>query len=352
MKNLSRKHFLMQLSIVSGGFMFGKIPYSAKENDNKILEGVRSFFNMVANKDGTFRPGIPTDYMGKSDTGLSGIAAPTYAVVVHKTFGWELPFEEATIDFFLSSQRSDGAFYSTTGSRDPQTPLSKLYNTVQSVTALKILGVKPTYDPMPVIEYFFKGNRFQELPLYTTSFFALFFSAWNEKMPAYIDQKMRSYLNEKQKTDGYIGNHVASTFHAAHYYRLTGRETPMAKEMVNRVLKDQKSDGSWSLNTPDYDVHAAFDALFILCQVGGKGRKREIKQAYQSATDWILKCQNMDGGFSHFPGNAPSDVDAVYFHIGGLVQAGYLKPIKGIENEEIYGWGHLMDPDKTYNCLL
>ena len=81
-------------------------------------------------------------------------------------------------------------------------------------------------------------------------------------------------------------------------------------------------------------------------------RKMEIKQAYQSATNWILKCQNQDGGFSHFPDNAPSDVDAVYFHIGGLVESGYLKPVNGIKNEEIYGWGHLMDPDKTYNCLI
>lgn len=349
---LKRRLFIAQLPIISGSILMGDFQFPQKTNANKVLKGVRSFFKKVANEDGTFRPGISPDYSGMSDTGLSGIAAPTYAVVVHNTFGWELPFEEATIDFFLSSQCADGAFYATTGSRDPNTPLSKLYNTVQSVAALKILGVEPKYDPMPVIEYFFKGTRFQELPLYTTSFFALFFSAWNKKMPSYIDEKMRSYLKEKQKADGYIGNHVASTFHAAHYYRLIGEETPMAEEMVDRVLEDQKSDGSWSLNTPDYDVHAVFDALFILHQVGGKDRKREIKQAYRNATNWILKCQNEDGGFSHFPGDAPSDVDAVYFHIGALVESGYLKPARGIVNEEIYGWGHLMDPDKTYNCLI
>lgn len=230
-------------------------------------------------------------------------------------------------------------------------PLAKLYNTVQSVAALKILGLEPKYDPSPVIDYFFQENRFQELPLYTTSFFALYFSAWSDNMPSYIDEKMRTYLTDNQMADGYIGDHVASTFHAAHYYRLIGEETPMASEMVQRVLNDQKKDGSWFLNPPDWDVHAAFDALFILKQVGGKGRRKEIKKAYRKATDWILSCRNPDGGFSHFPGNEPSDVDAVYFHVAGLVESGYLTPVKEIENEEIYGWGHLMDPEKTYSCL-
>lgn len=348
----NRRRILKSVPVLAGGLAVGNFGFLPVENKAKILDGVRSFFIKVANEDGTFRPGIPADYPGMSDTGLSGIAAPTYAVVVHKTFGWELPYEEATIDFFLSSQRSDGAFYAKTGSRDPHTPLSKLYNTVQSVAALKILGADPWYDPMPVIEYFFEGKRFQELPLYTTSFFALFFSAWNKRMPSYIDEKMRAYLKDEQKADGYIGNHVASTFHAAHYCRLIGEETPLAEEMVTRVLKDQKDDGSWSLNTPDYDVHAVFDALFILRQVGDKKRKRQIANAYRKATNWILECRKDDGGFSHFPGKAPSDVDAVYFHIGALVESGYLKPVKGIEDEEIYGWGHLMDPDKTYNCLI
>ncbi|MBD3626768.1 prenyltransferase/squalene oxidase repeat-containing protein [Cyclobacterium sp.] len=343
----------MQLiPLFTGGVALGDVGLLTIDGKNEVLKGVRSFFKKVANKDGTFRPGVPTDYPGNSDTKFSGIAAPTYAVVVHKTFGWELPYEQETIRFFLSCQKEDGAFYAPTGEGDMEQPLAKLYNTVQSVAALKILGKEPRYDPSPVIDYFFQENRFQELPLYTTSFFALYFSAWKDKMPSYIDEKMRMYLKGNQTADGYIGDHVASTFHAAHYYRLIGEETPMAAKMVNRVLKDQKTDGSWSLNPPDWDVHAVFDALFILKQVGGNSRKREIKQAYRKATDWILSCRNPeDGGFSHFPSNEPSDVDAVYFHVAGLVESGYLKPIKGIENEEIYGWGHLMDPEKTYSCL-
>jgi geranylgeranyl transferase type-2 subunit beta len=349
--NFSRRRILQLIPILTGGVAAGDFNLLRHDNEKKVLEGVRSFFKKVANEDGTFRPGIPKDYPGNSDTKFSGIAAPAYAVVVHKTFGWELPFEQETIDFFLSCQKKDGAFYAPTGEGDMDLPLAKLYNTVQSVAALKILGIEPAYDPAPVIEYFFKDKRFQDLPLYTTSFFALFYSAWDKKMPSGADEKMREYLKESQAADGYIGDHVASTFHAAHYYRLINEETPMAEEMVNRVLKDQKSDGSWSLNPPDWDVHAVFDALFILRQVGSKNRRKEIKQAYRKATDWILRCQNQDGGFSHFPGDDPSDIDAVYFHVGGLVESGYLKPVRGIEKEEIYGWGHLMDPDKTYNCL-
>ncbi|MDO6437838.1 terpene cyclase/mutase family protein [Cyclobacterium sp. 1_MG-2023] len=350
--SISRRKVLQLIPMVTGGVAMGDLEFLALDNQKKILEAVRSFFKLTANHDGTFSPGLPKGYEGNSDTKFSGIAAPTYAVVIHKTFGWELPYEQETINFFRSCQKEDGAFYAPSGEGDMETPLAKLYNTVQSVAALKILGVEPKYDPMPVIEYFFKGSDFQELPLYTTSFFALFFSAWDEKMPAHIDNKMRRYLRENQTEDGYIGNHVASTFHAAHYFRLIGEETPMAEEMVSRVLNDQKEDGSWSLNPPDWDVHAVFDALFILKQVGNKQRKKEIKQAFQKAKNWILKCQNEDGGFSHYPDSGPSDIDAVYFHVAGLVECGYLKPQKGIVNEEIYGWGHLMDPDKTYNCLV
>ena len=72
-----------------------------------------------------------------------------------------------------------------------------------------------------------------------------------------------------QDDDGYIHDHVAATFHAAHYYRLIGEETPKAEAMLKRVLRDQKADGSWMLNPPSRDRHATFDAAFILRQLGG-----------------------------------------------------------------------------------
>lgn len=348
MKTLNRRNFVIWSSIFAGGLSLGFNYTQSKEQ--KVLNGVYNFLHLVANKDGSFRPGIDVNYKGKSDTELSGIAAPTYATIICKTFGWNLPYPKKTIEFLHSCQKKDGAFYNLTGKMDPNSPLAKLYNTVQCTVALRLLGEQPLYDPMPIILGFFKDDEFKKLPLYTTSFFALFFSAWQEKMPDYIDKLMSRYILDRQKEDGYIGNHVASTFHAAHYFRLTGRPTPLSDMMVDRVLKDQKEDGSWHLFSEDYDVHACFDALFILHQLGNPSNTN-IQKAYQKATEWILRCQKTDGGFSHFPGNAPSDVDALYFHIGGLVQAGYLKAIPELKNEEILGWGHAMHPQKRYSCI-
>lgn len=169
-------------------------------------------------------------------------------------------------------------------------------------------------------------------------------------MPAYIDQRMREYILEIQKEDGYLRDHVASTYHAAHYFRCIGQPTPKADEMVERVLRDQKADGSWSIKEPDWDVHACFDALFILRQLGRPNDPR-IQTACKKATDWILKCRKSDGGFSHYPDMVHSDVDAVYFHTGGLVETGYLQVRGDLENEEILGWGHAMIPGKKYSCL-
>ena len=348
MINLNRREFISQTAVCAGGLSLGL--YSCSQNTHDVLKGVQRFLYNVANTDGSFRPGIDPNYLGTSDTGLSGIAAPAYATILCTTFGWSLPYPERTKEFFISCQKPDGAFYAPTGSMDQNAPLSKLYNTVQSTVALRLLGMRPKYSPMPVIEYFFKNGEFMDLPLYTTSFFPLFFSAMGQKMPDYIDKRMRDYILNEQKEDGYLQNHVASTFHAAHYFRLIGLPAPKADAMVKRVIRDQKEDGSWHLMEPDWDVHACFDALFILCQLGDPNDPR-IKKAYKKATNWILQCRKSDGGFSHFPDEKISDVDAVYFHVGGLVETGYLQMQKNLQNEEILGWGHAMNPEKKYSCI-
>jgi geranylgeranyl transferase type-2 subunit beta len=348
MINLNRRKFIRQTAIFAGGLSLGL--NSCNNPSKEVLDGVRSFIKSVANPDGSFRPGIDPGYPGTSDTGLSGIAAPAYATILSSTFGWTLPYPEKTIEFLTSCQKSDGAFYAPTGSMDQNGPLAKLYNTTQGIVSLRLLGQKPVYDPMPVIDYFFRNSEFMELPLYTTSFFPLFFSALDRKMPDYIDSRMREYILREQKEDGYLSNHVASTFHAAHYFRLIGQPAPMAKEMVNRVINDQMEDGSWHLFEPDWDVHACFDALFILRQLGDPNDSR-IQNAYKKATDWILKCRKPDGGFTHYPNGVHSDVDALYFHAGGLVESGYLSLPFNLKNEEILGWGHAMDPSKSYSCI-
>jgi hypothetical protein len=347
MTNLNRRQFFVRTAMCAGGISLGLNSYAHKDPD--VLSGLKDFIYKAANPDGSFRPGIDPAYAGTSDTGLSGIASPTYATILCKTFGWTLPYPERTVQFFRSCQKADGAFYPPTGSMDQNAPLAKLYNTVQGVVALRIMGVTPAFDPMPVIEYFFKDGDFKELPLYTTSFFPLFFCAIGRKMPDYIDTRMREYIIREQQHDGYLQDHVAATFHAAHYFRLVGEPTPKADVMLNRVLRDQKEDGSWHLREPDWDVHACFDALFILRQLGDQKDPR-IRQACKKATGWILKCRKPDGGFSHFPEGTQSDMDAVYFQAGALIQSGFLSPQPDLKDEQMLGWGHAMIPAKKYSC--
>ena len=126
-------------------------------------------------------------------------------------------------------------------------------------------------------------------------------------------------MEQNQATDGYLGDHVAATFHMAHFFRLLGEPTPRAEAMVSRVLRDQKPDGGWNIKEPDWDVHSCFDAVFVLRQLGGS--EPRVKQAIAHGAEWSLTCRNPDGGFGHFPGR-PSDMDAVYFQFGTLIQAG------------------------------
>lgn len=96
-----------------------------------------------------------------------------------------------------------------------------------------------------------------------------------------------------QDETGYTNNHFAATFHASHYYRLLGEATPRSREMVVRVLRDQKSNGSRLLNMPARDRHATFDAIFILVQEGGDAP--ECRAAIRRAATWIRACRNPDG---------------------------------------------------------
>lgn len=349
----NHRHFiqLCAVGIVVLAFCLTASGQSQSEaSPDEVLAGVKSFLYQVAHPDGSFRPGIDPEYKGMSDTSASGIAAPTYATILCRTFGWSLPYPGETKNLILSLQKPDGAFYAATGAFDPNAPLAKLYNTVQALVTLRLLGAEPKYDPTPVIEYFFQGSEFKELPLYTTSFFPHFYNALGTKMPTRIDAKMCALILGEQTEDGYLRNHVASTFHAAHYFRLTGRPTPKAKAMVDRVIRDQKDDGSWCHHPPDWDVHAAFDALFILRQLCEPDDPR-LPAVYRKANKWILQCRKPDGGFSHYPQNPTSDVDAVYFHVGALVETGFLQPLKNVKHEELLGWGHMMVPGKTYSCI-
>jgi prenyltransferase beta subunit len=303
---------------------------------DEVLAAVRTFFQKTALPDGSFRPGIDPAYQGYSDTEYSDLAAITYAVVLHKTFGWELPHDAKTRELLLSRQQNDGAFVNVGGSAEPQTSQARLYNTTQGLVAMRALGLKPRHDPLPVIADVLTKD-YKKLPLYTTSFFPLAYLAADRQLPAEYDKQIRELM--VQGDDGYVRDHIASTFHLVHYYRLIGEDVPKHDAIVKRVLRDQKQDGSWTLNPPSWDVHAGFDAVFVLKQLGKD--RADCRLAIDKAARWALKCRNADGGFGHFPGRT-SDIDAVYFQVGTLVMAGYLKPVDRLPKDaHLLGWGHL-----------
>lgn len=304
------------------------------------------FIRRCERADGGYAPSPDPKYNGNSDTSLSDLAAVTYAATLAKTMGWQLAHPSRSIEFIQQHQQPDGAFVSHGSKGDPKSDLSVLYNTVQAVVALRALGKRPKIDPAKVMDRFFVANAFQKLPRYTTSFFPLFYAALGKPFPEPYDQALRKLLVRNQKDDGYLDDHVAATFHMAHYFRLIGQPTPKAAPMVRRVLHDQKPDGGWNIKAPDWDVHACFDAVFILRQLGGKSEA--VRRAIEKAADWSLRCRNADGGFGHYPG-WHSDMDAVYFQFGTLIQAGRVpRPRLKLPDAQTLSWGHAMQPDKIY----
>jgi len=301
-----------------------------------VPAGLRAFFAKTAKPDGSFRSGIDPDYEGMSDSAFSDLAPVAYAVVLHKTFGWKLPDEAKTRDFLLGRQRADGSFANVGGTVDPDSAAGRAYNTTMALMALRALGTRPRHDPLPVFDAVLKAD-YKELPAYMTSFFPLAYLASGKPIPPEADRKIKALM--VPTPDGYLHEHVAATFHAAHYYRLIGEPVPKAEAMLGRVLRDQKTDGSWMLNPPARDRHATFDAVFIVRQVGGD--RPEARRALAKAAGWALSCRNPDGGFGHFPGST-SDADACYFHAGTLVMAGVLKPADPPPPDaRLLGWGHL-----------
>jgi geranylgeranyl transferase type-2 subunit beta len=309
---------------------------SASPKPADVLAGVRAFVAQTALPDGSFRPGIDPAYEGMSDSAYSDLAPVTYAVVLHKTFGWRLPHEQETVQFLLSRQQADGAFVNARGTADPKASQARLYNTTQGLVALHALGVRPRHDPRPVLAEILKGD-YKKFPPYTTSFFPLAYLAYGQPFPVEADHKIRALL--VQADDGYMRNHIAATFHLVHYYRLLKEATPKAEAVLARAVRDQKADGSWFLNPPSWDRHAGFDAVFVLHQLGHD--REDCRRAIAKAAAWALTCRNPDGGFGHYPGST-SDADAVYFQIATLVMAGVLRPAEPLPKEpELYSWGHL-----------
>jgi geranylgeranyl transferase type-2 subunit beta len=312
----------------------------------KAREKALDFIARCQREDGAYAPSPDPSYRGNSDTSSSDLAAVTYAVVLLKTLGEKPPRAEQIVEFLQDHQRPAGQFVNKSGKFDPGSELAVLYNTTQGTVALRVLGARPPFDPEPAMTRFIESGAFRKLPWYTTSFFPLFYAAIGRPFPDRFRDAISRHMEANQADDGYLQDHVAATFHMAHFYRLLGLPTPRAERMVARVLKDQAADGGWAIKQPDWDVHSAFDAVFILRQLGGG--TAQVKEAIARAVEWSLRCQNPDGGFGHFPGKH-SDMDAVYFQLGTLIQGGVIPGARlDLPDASTLGWGHAMEPGRNY----
>src|SRR5262245_8476330 len=175
-----------------------------------VTDGLKQFFAKTARPDGSFQPGVNPDYPGMSDSAYSDLAPTVYAVILHKTFGWELPHEGKTKEFLLARQGADGAFVNGAGTADPRSAQARAYNTTQGMVALRALGLKPRHAPLPVFDAVLKED-YKALPPYMTSFFPLAYLAAGKQIPPEADRKIRALMT--QADDGYLHEHVASTFH-------------------------------------------------------------------------------------------------------------------------------------------
>lgn len=313
----------------------------------RVADDTRKFILSCARPDGGYRPSPDPDYGGNSDTSLSDLAAVTYAAVLAKTMNWKLPDAERSIEFVHNHQQPDGSFVNRAGGLDPKSDGAVLYNTVQGAVSLRALGTRPKRDPAPVLDQFFEDDRYKKLPWYTTSFYPLFYAAVEQSFPDKYRRALAAWMVEEQPDDGYLGGHVAAAFHMAHFFRLLGEPTPKAAAMVERCLADQQPDGGWNVKAPNWDVHACFDAIFILRQLGGDDPR--CRRAIERGTRWALRCRNADGGFGHYPG-WHSDMDAVYFQFGALVQAGLIRSARtDLPYAHTLSWGHAMQPGKKYS---
>ena len=143
----TKRHYLFGsalLSLVFAGILSAgeqSAQPKPQPRPSDVLKGLRSFFARTARADGSFQPSIDPDYEGMSDSAYSDLAPVTYAVILHKTFGWKLPHEDKTRELLLSRQQKDSTFVNVKGTGDPKSSQARLYNTTQGLVALHALGV-------------------------------------------------------------------------------------------------------------------------------------------------------------------------------------------------------------------
>ena len=153
----SRRRFLRRATRALAGVALGTLRTSPGNASDpaELADETLAFIRRCAREDGGYAPSPDPQYQGNSDTGLSDLAAVTYAAVLAKTMGWKLPHEDKSIQFIHGHQQKDGSFANLAGRMDPGSDLAVLYNTVQGVVALRALGQAPKNNPAPVMDRFF-----------------------------------------------------------------------------------------------------------------------------------------------------------------------------------------------------
>jgi hypothetical protein len=96
----SRRGFLRRATWAMAGAALGTLRGSpANASDPaELADETLAFIRRCAREDGGYAPSPDPQYQGNSDTGLSDLAAVTYAAVLAKTMGWKLPHEDKSIE--------------------------------------------------------------------------------------------------------------------------------------------------------------------------------------------------------------------------------------------------------------
>src|SRR5262249_36106041 len=206
--------------VLAGALLFASLTPSAADEGTasgatpgEVLSGLKTFWQKTALPAGSFRPGVDPTYQGMSDSAYSDLAPTVYGVILHKTFGWELPHPAKTREFLLGRQGPDGAFANILGTADPKSAQARAYNTTQGLVALRALGARPRHDPLPVFAAVLEED-YKKMPLYMTSFFPLAYLAAGQEIPPEADRKIRALMAGAQGADRYLHEHVAAPVHA------------------------------------------------------------------------------------------------------------------------------------------
>jgi len=317
----------------------------------KILERFMRYVHGLADVNGGFQASLKHNYLGVADGAVSEIAPAVYAAEIAQTLDVPLPFLDKTAEFIQVRQHPDGYFRNLAPLPGWPTTSLLLYNTCVAIRGLKSLGKNPLYDPRPWLDAYV--SKMEKPGDYEADFYANSYAALEDEMKPDCERKLSDYLLNFQDRDtgwlisaaGYplFERNNPFTFHAARFFHLAGKRIPMGEKIADTFLRVQENDGSWKLG----GVHGTFDACVTLRMLFDDESK--YRGAIERAAGWALTCQQEDGGFNHFGGkaiegfvdNAPSEMDACYFHIATLVMSGNLSAkLEG--NNNWIGWGHTL----------